>query len=135
GALQREGRVGLVGFQDDPAPIYRSLDVVVHASTRPEPFGLTIAEAMACGRAVVVAQAGGAARLFEQDPDAVGGPPGDAAALAQALEGLIADSPRRARLGENARRTAVARFSRARLGHQLLAVYERLGRRDDGGIR
>jgi hypothetical protein len=33
--------------------VYRALDVVVHASTQPEPFGLTIVEAMACGRAVV----------------------------------------------------------------------------------
>ena len=37
---------------------YRALDVVVHASTRPEPFGLVIAEAMACGRALVAAPDG-----------------------------------------------------------------------------
>ena len=43
-------RVGFIGFQDDPAIIYRAADIVVHASTRPEPFGLTIIEAMACGR-------------------------------------------------------------------------------------
>ena len=38
----------------------RALDIVVHASTDPEPFGLVIAEAMACGKAVVVSRAGGA---------------------------------------------------------------------------
>ncbi len=52
-------RVGFVPFQSEPGWVYRSLDVVVHASTRPEPFGLTIVEAMACGRSVVVSAAGG----------------------------------------------------------------------------
>ena len=47
-------RVGFVPFQQETVPIYRALDVVVHASTQPEPFGLTIVEAMSCGRAVVV---------------------------------------------------------------------------------
>ncbi|HUR53224.1 MAG TPA: glycosyltransferase, partial [Gemmataceae bacterium] len=42
-------RVAFVGFQPDPVGVYRALDVVVHASTQPEPFGLTITEAMACG--------------------------------------------------------------------------------------
>ena len=47
-------RVGFTGFVEDPAPAIRGLDVLVHASTEPEPFGLAIAEGMACGRAVVV---------------------------------------------------------------------------------
>ena len=46
----------------------RALDVVVHASTSPEPFGLVIAEAMACGRAVIVSDAGGAANSSRVTP-------------------------------------------------------------------
>src|SRR5262249_14978265 len=69
---------GLVPFQEDTAAVYRALDVVVHASTQPEPFGLTIAEAMSCSRPVVVARAGGAAGLFSRGPHALGGPPRDA---------------------------------------------------------
>jgi glycosyltransferase involved in cell wall biosynthesis len=50
-ALARElgiaQRVVRVPFVADTAGVYRALDVVVHASTKPEPFGLTIAEAMA----------------------------------------------------------------------------------------
>ena len=48
--LGLEGRVGFTGFVDEPAAAMRALDVVVHASTQPEPFGLVIAEAMAGGR-------------------------------------------------------------------------------------
>ena len=49
----------------------RALDVVVHASTQPEPFGLVIAEAMACGRAVVVSSGGGAAEIVTPGEDAL----------------------------------------------------------------
>ena len=64
--------VGFVPFVEDPVPVYRALDVVLHASTQPEPFGLTVVEAMACGRAVVVSAAGGAAELFTDGVDALG---------------------------------------------------------------
>lgn len=118
------GRVGFTGLVDDMPSAMRSLDVVVHASTQPEPFGMTIAEAMCCGRAPVVAQAGGAAEIVRDGIDAACYPPGDHAALARVLSGLIADGERRARLGAEARRSAVAAFDARRLGPQLRAVYE-----------
>jgi glycosyltransferase involved in cell wall biosynthesis len=125
-ALGLTERVGFVPFQADPARAYHALDVVVHASTRPEPFGLTIAEAMACGKPVVVSSAGGAAELFTDGVDAVGVPPSDAAALADAVTRLAADAGLRRRLGHAARRTAERRFDRGRLGPELLAAYRQL---------
>ena len=112
--------------------MYRSLDVVVHASTRPEPFGLTIAEGMACGRAVVAARTGGAAELFTPDQDAVAAPPGDATALAEALGHLIDRPSLRQSLGAEARRTAAARFARGPLGPRMLAAYRRFRREGHG---
>lgn len=117
------GRVGFVPFRPDPADVYRMLDVAVHASTRPEPFGLTIAEAMGCGKPVVVAAAGGAAELFTPGHDGLGHAPGDTAALADAIARLVADPGLRARLGANARRTALERFSQGRYGREIAAVY------------
>jgi glycosyltransferase involved in cell wall biosynthesis len=119
-------RVGFTGFQANVADLYRALDVVVHASTAPEPFGMAVVEAMACGKPVIVSRAGGAAELFTHDHDAVGVPPGDAAALASAVNDLAADASRRVRLAERARQTAVAKFSRERLGFQVGAVYDRI---------
>jgi glycosyltransferase involved in cell wall biosynthesis len=122
-ALGLAGRVGFVPFQPDPADVYRMLDVAVHASTRPEPFGLTIAEAMSCGKPVVVAAAGGAAELFTGGEDAIGHAPGDAAGLAAAVAWLTADAGLRERIGGAARRTAVGRFSLARYGREIAEVY------------
>lgn len=119
-------RVGFVPFQKDTASVYRALDVVVHASTNPEPFGRTIVEAMACGRAVIAMEEGGAAELFTSGHDALGAAPRDAGALAGAIRVLATDPALRARLGNQARHSAVERFSRPRLGPELLAVYRRL---------
>ncbi|HWZ89178.1 MAG TPA: glycosyltransferase, partial [Polyangiaceae bacterium] len=106
----------------DIARVYRALNVVVHASTQPEPFGRTIVEAMACARPVIVARAGGAAELFEEGENAIGFQPGNAAELAEAMmRGLDPDV--RARLGRSARDHAVAAFGRSRLAFELRRVY------------
>ena len=117
-------RVGFVGFVPDPVPIYRSLDVVLHASTLPEPFGLTVAEAMASGRAVVVSAAGGAAELFTDGIDALGTAPGNADQLAAAVRRLAENPDLRVRLGTAARCTALEQFDANRYGAQLCRVYE-----------
>lgn len=120
--------VGFVPFQARPEEVFRALDVVVHASTRPEPFGRTIVEGMACAKPVLVSRAGGAAELFTEGQDALGVEPRDAEALARALLSLVDAPERRKALGDAARRTAVQRFSRERLGREALPLYEALVR-------
>jgi glycosyltransferase involved in cell wall biosynthesis len=115
-------RVGFVPFQVDVAPVYRSLDVVVHASVRPEPFGLVIAEAMACGRAVIAASAGGALEVGTSETT-VFSPPGDVAGLAAAIRRLAVDAGQRRALGAAARQRALALFGRARFAQALSAAY------------
>ncbi|MGE5813184.1 MAG: glycosyltransferase family 4 protein [Acidobacteriota bacterium] len=122
--LGLEGRVAFTGLIEDMPAALRSLDIVVHASTQPEPFGMSIAEAMACGRPIVVAMAGGAAELVRHGVDAIEYPPGDDAALARAIAALVEDAECRNRLGEEARRTATRAFDARRLGPELRRVYE-----------
>lgn len=125
-ALGIAARVGFVGFQQEIARVYRSLDIVVHASIHPEPFGLTIAEAMACGKPVLVSRAGGAAELFTDGQDAFGVVPGDVAGLANAIRRLAEDPDSRRRLGENARATAQLHLDEKHFGPQILNAYHQL---------
>jgi glycosyltransferase involved in cell wall biosynthesis len=124
-ALGLAGRVGFTGHQADPAEALRSLDVVVHASTRPEPFGRVIVEGMACGRAVVAMDEGGAAELFVDGDSAVGCPPRDPSALAERLARLVADPGLRDRLGRAGRAAVLDRFDRAGLADSWASVYDR----------
>jgi len=117
-------KVSFLGFQQNIVEIYHWLDIVVHASTQPEPFGLAIVEAMACGKPVIVAQAGGAAELFTHNYDAIGVPPDDSRALAKAITDLVSSPKKRQYLSEQARQTAIQRFNHQRLGQQLIDIYQ-----------
>lgn len=127
-ALGLGERVGFTGFVEEPSLAVRALDIVVHASTSPEPFGRVIAEAMASQKAVVVSRAGGAIELIREEEDALAFLPGDHAALAQQLMRLAADPELRARLAFRARRSALDRFDRRRAACEIVGIYESLSR-------
>ncbi|HSU91980.1 MAG TPA: glycosyltransferase family 4 protein [Sporolactobacillaceae bacterium] len=118
--------VGFTGFVDDVASAIRALDIVLHASTEPEPFGLAIIEAMACGKPVIVSAAGGAAEIAQLCGGAILYPPGDSAALAGCIERLIGNPSERANLGAAGRASAEKLFRRSRLADEIIPILERV---------
>lgn len=58
--------VRFLGERRDVPDLMRAADVVLHASTSPEPFGLVVAEAMALGRPVVASRLGGPAEIVRE---------------------------------------------------------------------
>jgi glycosyltransferase involved in cell wall biosynthesis len=95
-------------------------DVVVHPSFN-EIFPNAVGEAMACGCAVVAADAGGTAELLGRSGETgVLVPPGEPDALASAVRELLGDRPRRAALGAAARRRIEAEFPL----HRMIDGYE-----------
>jgi len=125
-ALGLEDRVGFTGFVPDASTAMRALDIVVHASTDPEPFGLVIAEAMACRKPVVVSRAGGALELIEPGVNALAFTPGEPAELSRRIEELVRDANLRERLGRAGRSMAEQRFHRRRMASELTPIYESL---------
>jgi len=112
-------RIGFTGFVPDIAAAIRSLDIVVHASTRPEPFGRVLIEAMACGKPVITTGLGGAAEIISAGPGTMTFWPGEADDLAKAISCLVFDATRRKSLGDLARKTAVQHFGRNKLVEEL----------------
>jgi glycosyltransferase involved in cell wall biosynthesis len=121
-------RIGFTGFVDDTAPAIRALDIVVHASTRPEPFGLVVAEGMACGKPIVVARVGGVAEIIRENENSMSHEAGDAAGMADCIKRLGADPELRRTLGAQARRWAERRFDRERLARELTPIYQSITR-------
>lgn len=121
--LGLQEKVGFTGFIEDTSKAIRSLDIVVHASTAPEPFGLAIVEAMACAKPTIVSNAGGAAELFEEGVTGLGHRPGDEDDLAAQIERLVTDSHLRTLLGERARRSVIQRFQTREMAAQFCEVY------------
>ena len=81
-----------LGPRADVADILADLDVFVAPSTKPEPFGMVILEALAAGVPVVATDAGGPREIMAGAAPEVGRlvPPGDAPALAAAVLDLLA---------------------------------------------
>src|SRR6202030_1352438 len=123
--LRIADRIGFTGYVTRPADAMRALDIIVHASTEPEPFGRVIAEAMACGRAVICSAAGGALELVLEGRDALTHEAGNHKALADRITQLAQDADLRARLGVAGRVTAERRFKLTRLAKEVIPVYLR----------
>jgi glycosyltransferase involved in cell wall biosynthesis len=126
--LGLRGKVGFTGFLEDTPAAMRSLDIVVHASTQPEPFGMVIIEGMACGRAVIASQSGGAAELFTDGENALGHPSGNSAALLRQIERLSQDREWRSALGKAGRTTVELHYHGRRLAAELLELYREVAR-------
>ncbi len=96
-------RVRFTGFRVDVAATLRELDVVVHCSLEPEPFGRILIEAMACGLPVIASRGGATEEIVREGETGLLVPPGEASPLAEAMVALLRDPTRRARLGRAAR--------------------------------
>ncbi len=122
-------RIEFLGFRDDVARVLGELDVLVHASIVPEPFGQVIVEGMAAGLAVIATDAGGPRETITHDVDGLLVPPADVDALVLVLQGLADDPSWRKRLGD-AGRLRARDFGPEKVASSVLGVYELVA---DGG--
>jgi glycosyltransferase involved in cell wall biosynthesis len=120
------GRAEFLGWRDDLPEILAALDIVVQPSTGPEAFGRAAAEAQAAGKPVVATRLGGLAEVVDDGVTGVLVPPGDAGALAEAIEALANDTERRATMGAAGRERAQRLFTRAAHAHAIQAIYDEL---------
>ncbi|WP_433083513.1 glycosyltransferase [Dactylosporangium sp. CA-052675] len=99
------GQVDFLGHVNDVTGLVDSLDVLVHASTRPEPLGQSVLQGLARARPVVATEGGGPGEWIEPGVNGLLVPPDDAGALAAALRSLAGSRDLRVRLAEGAART------------------------------
>ena len=90
-----------------------------------ESFGMVLTRGFGCATPVAASDISGY-RDVMTDETGVLVPPGDPAALAGAVEGLLADEERRERLGAGARRVAEERYAWDGIARRLAAIYEEL---------
>ena len=120
-------RVEFLGFSDVPS-VLRSLDVLVHASKTPEPFGQVIIEGMAAELPVVATDGGGAREIIENGRTGVLVPMGEPGALAEALAELLRHPERARALAAAGRRHVLEHFTVEKSARQSEALYEELVR-------
>jgi glycosyltransferase involved in cell wall biosynthesis len=126
--LDMDECVEFTGFRDDIEVQVSNLDIFVHASTIPEPFGRVVLEGMASGKPIIATSGGGIPELvIDQvtgiliplsDPDSM------ADAMADAICSLISDPSRACRMGELAQQRARDCFPLSRTIIQLEEIYD-----------
>jgi glycosyltransferase involved in cell wall biosynthesis len=116
---------GALGFlpHDELEQRYARAAVVACPSHR-EGFGVVCAEAMAHGRPVVAGDVGGLRDLVVNEETGLLVPPGDVAALREALTRLVGDAELRRRFGEAGRARIAELFTWERFSDDTLQAYE-----------
>lgn len=112
-----------LGNVKDIADLYRRANIVCLPSYR-EGLPKALLEACAAGRAIVTTDVPGCREVVAHDVNGLLVPVRDSKALADALQCLIADPPRRARFGVAGRRRAEEEFDVQRVISQTLALYD-----------
>lgn len=124
GELGLEDYVLFTGYREDVVEVMNAVDVVVHTSVRPEPFGRVILEGMLLGKPVVATAAGGVPELIRDGETGYLVPPGDPGALAKCLQRVLSDPGASTAVGLRAQAWARATFSLPRQVTEMKAVYE-----------
>lgn len=108
-------------------------DAFVFPTLRNEPMGIVVLEAMAAGVPLVSSRIGGPAEVLRHEETAILVPPGDAAALADALARLRREDALRAHLIDRAHADALEHHSLASAVDRVEAALERAAFRSRGG--
>jgi glycosyltransferase involved in cell wall biosynthesis len=118
----RQQDVVLCGFEPRIADAYAAAAVVVNPARDPEAFGRACCEALAASRPVIATRVGAVPEVLRDGETALLVPPDDPAALAAAIERVLAEPEQARRLAAAGRRDVLERFAPER----SLASFKRL---------
>lgn len=124
-ALPYADRIILVGQVESVLPYYHAADMFCLPSIfRSEAFGLVLLEAAACGLPLVSTELGtGTSYINQHEETGLVVPPLSAEALAQALNGLLEDEPKRNQFGQAAQNRIHQHFTYEQMTRNVLELY------------
>lgn len=111
---------------DDIPEVMAALDIFVHTSIKPEPFGLVLVEAMATCKPVVAADGGGVPEVVARGETGLLVGPGDWQAVANSILELLDDPTARQRMGQAGRRRVEQLFDVRIYAENIQALYSEI---------
>jgi len=119
------GQVFLLGYRKDVPRLLRQADVFLLTSRR-EPFGIVLLEAMAAGCPVVTTRSGGPETIITHEVDGLLADVGDAKGLASHVIHILQNDALRQRLVQRGKETVLDRYSVGHVSVSMAAVYRQV---------
>jgi glycosyltransferase involved in cell wall biosynthesis len=119
-------RVIFTGHVSDILGLMSAVEVVVHSSISPEPFGLVITEAMSAGAAVVAARLGAPTEIVTDGVNGLLVDPCNEDEFASALARLVNDPQLRNSIAQAGHRLALEKYSPEAFARQIERVYRQV---------
>ncbi|QWV91848.1 glycosyltransferase family 4 protein [Geomonas oryzisoli] len=116
--------VTFLGEVAEPLALYQQVFDINLLASRREAFGVSLIEGASCGLPAIGSRVDGIPEIIDDNSSGILVPPGDAAALAQAMLTLAADRSLRERMGAAGRQIVLSRFSLDRYVASVGAVIE-----------
>jgi glycosyltransferase involved in cell wall biosynthesis len=121
-----DGHVCFTGYQKNVPDFLNVMDVAIHASVAPEPFGRVLLEAMALHKPVVGSRSGAVPEIVVDGETGFTVEPGNPQALADAVIALLSDPERAQRMGDAGARRLESTFHIRRNVERTMALYDHL---------
>ncbi len=123
-ALGITSHLTFCGVRQDVPDLLALMDLFVLPSCEREGLGITLIEAMACGKPVIGTAIGGIPEVISAEVTGLLVPPADSRALAEAMGSLLHDPDRRRRMGEAGLMIFRQRFRSEDMVSRIEAMYE-----------
>lgn len=122
--LGLERNVHFLGHRKDIVDLMNAMDIIIHASIDPEPFGKVLIEAMALGKPLIATRAGGPLEIVEDHVTGLLVPPGDVDAMAKAVSLLLRNRALAAKMGQAGRQRVEKLFELRKTVQSIEQIYD-----------
>jgi len=112
------------GYRKDIPDLINSLDILVHSSIEPEPFGRVLLEGMCLQKAVIATDIGGPREIIENGVSGILVPPNDPNALSDKIEYLLDHFDIRQDIGNEALKRVKEKFGIAQFSTEINSFYD-----------
>lgn len=121
-----QNNVIFTGFQENAIDYMNLMDIVVHTSVEPEPFGIVILEGMLLSKPVISTTIGGPAEIIENNESGVLVTPGDPELLASAIDHILCNREFAARIGKGGHERLLKEFTIEKNAAKTMRIYDEI---------
>ncbi|MCK4912325.1 MAG: glycosyltransferase family 4 protein [Candidatus Omnitrophica bacterium] len=111
---------------DEVKELYEISDICLYPSSAPEPFGLTMLEAMAMAKPMIVTNMGGMPEIIKHGINGFVIPVRDFEAMAAKICQLLEDTKLRERFGYTGREMVESQYTKEKVTQETLGVYNKV---------